>query len=183
VVRWAFAETTKAGEVSPVFDLTGKYAVAVVKSATKKGEQPLADVKARIEPSVRNMKKIDMLAADMSKAITKSQDINMLAGQLGIKVDTTILNFIGFNRSAIGRENEVIGQLFASPTGKTMGPVIGNYGVYFIIIDEVSEPPAKEDFAYELMQKRQQFEQRVTNNLYPNLEKTAKITDNRVKFY
>lgn len=183
VVRWAFAETTKAGEVSPVFDLTGKYAVAVVKSATKKGEQPIEDVKARIEPSVRNMKKIDMLAADMSKAITKSQDINMLAGQLGIKVDTTILNFIGFNRSAIGRENEVIGQLFASPTGKTMGPVIGNYGVYFIIIDEVSEPPAKEDFAYELMQKRQQFEQRVTNNLYPNLEKTAKITDNRVKFY
>lgn len=183
VVRWAFAETTKQGEVSPVFDLTGKYAVAVVKGISKKGQQPVEDVKTRIEPSVRNMKKIDMLAADMTKAIAASKDINLLAGQLGIKVDTTVITFAGFNRSALGRENEIIGGLFNSEKGKVQGPVIGNFGVYFILIDEVSETPAKEDYTYEMMQNKQQFEQRVSSFMYPALEKSAKVEDSRIKFY
>lgn len=183
VVRWAFSEATKVGEVSPVFDLTGKYAVAVVKSASQKGQQPMEDMKTRIEPSVRNMKKMDMLAADMTKAIAASKDINVLAGQLGIKVDTTVLTFSGFNRSAIGRENEIIGNLFNTPKGKLLGPLTGNFGVYFIQVDDVNETPAKEDFTYEAMQDKQQFEQRVSSFMYPALEKSAKITDSRVRFY
>ncbi len=183
VVRWSFAETTKAGEVSPVFDLTGKYAVAVVKGASKKGQQSMEDVKTRIEPSVRNMKKMDMLAADMTKAVAVNKDINALAGQLGIKVDTTVLTFAGFDRSAIGREMEIIGGLFNAEKGKILGPLTGNSGVYFIQVDEVNESPAKEDFTYEMMQNRQQFEQRVASFMYPALEKSAKVTDSRVKFY
>jgi hypothetical protein len=33
------------------------------------------------------------------------------------------------------------------------------------------------------MQQLQNFSQRVTSSMYPALEKTAKITDNRLKFY
>ncbi len=183
MVRWAFAETTKTGEVSPVFDLTGKYAVAVVKGASKKGQQPVEDIKTRIEPSVRNMKKTELVAENMAKALATTKDINALAAQLSAKVDTTVVTFAGFSRSAIGRENEIIGTLFNLPKGQLTGPLTGNFGAYFVIVDDVTEAPTKEDFSYEQMQSKQQFDQRVASFMYPALEKSAKISDSRVKFY
>ena len=48
VVRWAFSENTKNGDISPVFDLQGKYLVGILKNATPKGNVPLELVKSRI---------------------------------------------------------------------------------------------------------------------------------------
>jgi len=49
VVRWAFSENTKIGDISPVFDLQGKYMVAILKNATPKGVVPLDLIKSRLE--------------------------------------------------------------------------------------------------------------------------------------
>ena len=48
VVRWAYAENTKIGDVSPVFDLTGKYVVAILTGISEKGYIPLEKVKERL---------------------------------------------------------------------------------------------------------------------------------------
>jgi peptidyl-prolyl cis-trans isomerase D len=183
MVRWAFAENTKVGEVSPVFDLQGKYGVAVLKAIQPKGQQELKDIKARIEPSVRNMKKVDMLAEKMQKDLATTKDITALAQKLATKLDTTMITFSGFGRTNLGRESEIVGKLFTSKKGEVLGPLTGNYGAYFAFISEVIEAPAKEDFMYEKMQAAQGFSQRVSGNMYTALEKTAKITDNRLKFY
>ena len=50
VVRWAYAENTKIGEVSPVFDLTGKYVIAILTGITNKGYVPLEKVKGQACP-------------------------------------------------------------------------------------------------------------------------------------
>jgi len=183
IVRWAYAESTKTGEVSPVFDLTGKYAVAILKGITKKGVQSMEEVKKRIEPSVKNSKKADMIAEKMTKAYATTKDINALAAQFGSKVDTTVITFLGYSRSALGRENEIIGKLFTLPKGQLTGPLTGNFGAYFVIVDEVTEPATKEDFTMEKMQEKQQFEQRVSSFMYPALQKSAKIVDSRLRFY
>ena len=183
VVRWAFAENTKTGEVSPVFDLSGKYLIAILKRVVEKGQQPLESMKERLEPSVRNMKKASMMADKIKQSMTGTTDINALAAKMGTKVDTTVLTFLGFSRSPIGREMELIGPIFTYKAGQNQGPLTGNYGAYYLTVDEVIEAPAKEDFTLEKTQHSQMFSQRVTTSLYKAIEKTAKIVDNRIKFY
>lgn len=183
IVRWSYAENTKVGEVSPVFDISGKYVIAILKSTSEKGQQPLEDIKQRIEPSVRNMKKIDMMAEKMKQVLTTTKDITALADKLGAKLDTVALTFSGFSRSNLGRESELVGKIFTAKKGELLGPLTGNFGAYFCFINDITEAPAKEDFSYEFTQQLQNFNQRVTGNMYQALEKTAKITDNRMLFY
>ncbi len=183
MVRWAYAENTKVGEVSPVFDLQGKYGIAVLKGIAKKGQQDLNDIKSRIEPSVKNMKKIDMLAEKMQKTLATTKDITALADKLSAKVDTSLVTFAGTSRSNIGREGEVVGKIFASKQGDLLGPLVGNFGAYFVYVAEIPEVPSKEDFSYEKMIQTQNFMQRVSGSLFTTLEKTAEIKDNRLMFY
>jgi parvulin-like peptidyl-prolyl isomerase len=112
VVRWAFAENTKIGDVSPVFDLTGKYVVAILTGITDKGYMPLEKVKDRIAQNVRNEKKIEMLADRISKTMQSVKNFDQLALHFQAKIDSARLSFGGYNNSAIGREPELVGQLF-----------------------------------------------------------------------
>lgn len=183
MVKWAFSESTKLNEVSPVFDLSGKYGIAVLKNITEKGQQKLENIKARIEPSVKTMKKIEMMVDKMKTELAVTKDISAIASKLNSKLDTAMVTFSGYNRSNIGREPEIVGQLFSSKKGELLGPLTGTNGAYFVFINDVVEAPGKDNLSYEKMQLMQNFNQRVTSNMYPAIEKSAKITDNRLKFY
>ena len=183
MVRWSFAENTKVGEVSPVFDLSGKYAIAVLKGITKKGAQPLEAIKSRIEPSVRNMKKIDMAAEKLKQAMSGTNDIAGVAARLNAKIDTSMISMSGYSQSNVGREMEVVGKLFTMKKNELQGPLVGNFGAYCVYITDVMEAPAKDNFTMEKMQQEQSFGQRAIGGIYPALEKTSKISDNRLRFY
>lgn len=183
IVRWAYAETTKVGEVSPVFDVQGKYAIAILKRISQKGLQPLESLKDRIEPSVKNYKKVEMLSEKMKKESGKITDLNALAAKFNTKVDTAVFAFLGTNRSALGREGSIIGKIFTYKKGELIGPLTGNFAAFFLVVDEISEPAPKEDFTYEMNQLQQSFQGRVTGNLYTAIQKTAKVVDNRILFY
>jgi hypothetical protein len=185
VIRWSFSENVKIGEVSPVFDLSGKYAVAILKNTSEKGVPTLEKIKDRIEPSVRNVKKIEMLAEKMKKALQTSKDIYLLAQNLNSKVDTVGVSFAGFGGSAIGREVEIIGEIFSGTMkkGELYGPLTGNFGAYFVIIDNIPDVPKKDDFTYERTQMQGMFESRVNGKFYQIMQNAAKIEDNRPMFY
>ncbi|MBN1199757.1 MAG: SurA N-terminal domain-containing protein [Bacteroidales bacterium] len=183
VVRWAFAEQTKVGEVSPVFDLQGTYAVALLKNRYPAGYQPLDKLKERIEPNVKNMKKIEIMANRISEAMKGISDLNDLASSFTTRIDTATVTFTGMNRTMIGRENEVMGELFALPEGEMKGPFQGNFGVYVVIVDKNMEAPPTDNFSYELKTDTQGWNTRVSNSLYDALKKQAEIEDHRELFY
>ena len=183
IVRWAYAENTKIGEVSPVFELTGKYVVAVLKWATPKGEQTLESVKPRIESSVKNAKKIELLVERMKKESEKTKDLYALADAIHSKVDTTVLTFSGYSRTQLGNEQEITGKICGMKTGVLNGPLTGNFGAYFVIVDEIMEALPKEDFSQDKAQAEQVLQSRVGNQVYDVLEKVATINDNRMMFY
>ncbi|MFH1159433.1 MAG: peptidylprolyl isomerase [bacterium] len=183
IVRWAFAEQTKPGEVAPVFDLTGVFAVVILKDRFAKGTQPLEKIKARIEPNVKNVKKIEIMSQRLQEAMKTNTDLYALAGSFGAKVDTTTLTFTGMNRAPIAREYEVAGTLFTLPTGQVKGPFSGNFGVYVVVVDQVLPPPSTEDFYYEKRIRDQGFTNRVGNSLYDALKNQSEIEDFRVLFY
>ncbi len=183
IVRWAYAEKTAIGEISPVFDLTGKYVVAILKDKTEKGLQPLDKIKPRIEPAVRNVKKIELLAKQMEEVMKQTKDFTAMAAQLNTRIDTTIVTFISMNQYPITRDAEVVGKLFTLPVNTIQGPLQGTMGAYLVIIDETQEAPPKDDFTYERSQAVQAFNGRATNGLFEALKKSADIKDNRLMFY
>jgi peptidyl-prolyl cis-trans isomerase D len=183
VVRWAYSENTKIGDVSPVFDLTGKYVVAILMGINDKGYIPLEKVKDRIQQSVRNEKKGAMLAGQLTKAMKTVKDLNQLAMQFKSKVDTINLTFGGFNNSAIGREPEIVGQLFTCKQGELTGPLKGKYGTYVVIIDNINTVPEKQDFTMERMQQLSGFENRASGLIFETIKKAGKIKDNRKNFF
>jgi peptidyl-prolyl cis-trans isomerase D len=183
IVRWAYAEKTAIGEVSPVFDLTGKYVVALLKDKTDKGLQPLDKIKPRIEPAVRNVKKIEILAKQMEEVMKKTTDFTAMAAQLNTRIDTTVVTFISMNQYPITRDADMVGKLFSLPANKIQGPIQGTMGAYIVIIDEIVEAPPKDDFSFERSQAVQAFTGRATNGLFEALKKSADIQDNRLMFY
>lgn len=184
IVRWSFREGIKVGEVSPVFDLTGRYVVAILKSVIDKGEMPLDKIKERIEPNVKTQKKIEMMAEQMKKAMTPGMDINALAAKYTVPVDTSSINFMGgFSRSQITREYELYGQIYSLKPGILAGPLVGKYGAYYVILDETIPAPPTEDYSNIMAQKLNSYSGRVTSNLYESIRKTADIKDNRLNFY
>lgn len=183
LVRWAFAETTKVGEVSPVFDISGKYVVAVLKDAMEKGIMSLDKIKGRIEPSVKNEGKVKLLTEKMAKAFLSTKNLYDLANYVKSKVDTTTLTFAGYSRTVLARENEIVGELFTLKKGTVNGPLEGKFGSYFVLIDDIVEPPPREDFSYEKRMLLNSFESRVANRAFDALKKTAVTKDDRLRFY
>jgi len=184
VVRWAFADQTKVGEVSPVFDLQGNYAVALLKNRLPEGNQPLDNIKERIETNVKNMKRIEIMAGRITEAMNGITDLNDLASNFMTRIDTATVKFTGMNRTMIGRENELLGELFALPAGNNMqGPLQGNFGVYVVMIDNNVAAPETEDYSYEMNTDIQGWNNRVSNSLFDAMKKQATIEDHRELFY
>ena len=183
LVRWAFSENVKIGEVSPVFDLSGKYVVANLKNTYDKGLLPLEKIKERIEPNVKNYKKIELLTEKMKKAFANQKDLYMLAAEFNAKVDTTDIMFSGYGRSAIANDGDVVGTLFTLKTGVVSGPFTGKFGAYFVIVDSRTELAKKEDFSAEKAKLIDDFTSRSANSSFMTLMKIANIKDNRSKFF
>ncbi len=183
LVRWAFNETTKIGDVSPVFDMTGKYVVAILKGVMDKGLIPLDKVKDRLEQNVRNQKKIEMLSERVAKAMETNKDLYFLAGEFSAKVDTVGLAFSGYSPTAIGREFELVGEISDYKPATLNGPLMGKYGVFVVHVDDIIPPQPTQDYMQILNQFQSSFNNKVTTALYESLRKAAVIKDNRRNFY
>jgi peptidyl-prolyl cis-trans isomerase D len=183
LVRWVYSENSNIGDVSPVFDMNGKYVVVILKNTLDKGPIPLDKLKERIEPNVKNFKKIEMTAEKLNKSFQTKKDLTLLATEFGAKVDTTDIKFTGYGRSAIANEGEIVGELYTVQKEVLLGPLVGNYGLYLAKVIDIVEPAKKEDFTMERMQMINAFGSRVANGAYPAIEKNFKVTDNRARFF
>lgn len=183
IVRWAYAEKTKIGEASPVFDLTGKYVVAVLTGIADKGYIPLDKVKKKIEQGAMNEKKLSMLEERIKKSMTTTKDLYALANMYGTKVDTSKQSFGAYGNNAISRDGDVSGLLYTLKTGVVSGPYMGKYNVYVVIIDNITEPPKTDNFTGIKNQLLDGFSSRVSSGLFEAIKKNAVIKDSRAKFY
>ncbi|MDP4281243.1 MAG: SurA N-terminal domain-containing protein [Bacteroidota bacterium] len=183
VVRWAFSKNAKTGDISSVFDLSGKYAVAELKAITPKGYIPLAQIKDRIQGGVRNDKKIEMMKDRLAQAMKSVKDLNALASQFNIKVDTSSITFSGYSPSRISRESEVVGTLFTMKKGQLVGPLKGKTAAFVVNIDDIITPAIPVDLRPLKDQLQNNFSNQVMGSLYEAIKKNSKIKDNRINFY
>lgn len=182
IIRWAYYDGIELGEVSPVFDIGGKYVVAVLTAVREKGVLPLDQMKDNIKNFVMNEKKASMIKDRMKNA---GSDINQIAREFGTKVDTSLnTTFSSRNIPGFGSEFQVIGEIFAMNEGELSQPIQGNGAVFVIQLDRFYEPPQTADLKANRDQLQNSFRSRLSNNpMLTAIQKNTKIEDNRIKFF
>lgn len=185
IIQWAYVEGIDAGSVSQVYTMDDKYIVAVVTNVKTKGIPEMEDLREVLEPLVRTDLKGDLVVENMKNASSGTQDLAQLATKLNAKVDTVGgLTFTARNVSSFGNETNVLSKIFTMEPGQFAGPIKGNNSAFFVIVDDITAPDAKEDNKSYKKQMLQTFNSKVTNNTFvKSLEEKADIIDNRVIFY
>jgi peptidyl-prolyl cis-trans isomerase D len=186
IVKWAFAGKTKEGTVSDIFDYEDKIVVAALVSINEKGIQPLEDVKEDIEILVRREAKAKYL---LDKLKGKS-DFAAIASENGIMPDTIdFLSFKTYSLPKYGPEPYVQGRMTVAEVGKTVGPVKGDQGVYFFVVDKVNEAPEETNFQQQIQAHNNLMRQRVRGRdqqggeIYEAVVEKAEVEDFRRFFY
>lgn len=182
IIRWAFHEKIKLGEISPVFDVGGSYVVAVLTNIREKGIMPLEQMKDNLTSFVKNEKKAEIIK---EKIKTSGGDIYQIAQQFNTKADTNLsLTFSARNIPGFGSEYQVIGSIFGMKPGEQSEPIQGNGAVFVVNLDRFVEPPALESYSVYRDQLRNSISSRlIAGTILNALQEKAKIEDNRLLFF
>lgn len=183
IVHWAFNEKTEKGTISSVFDLDGRYLVAVLKEAREKGTPSLEQLKEFIEPLVKRDKKAENIIAAINKTIKTLPDLENGYMALGMRADTNEVAFAASNLPGYGKEDEVIGTLFTMKAGQMSKPVKGNQAVFILVADQIIAAAPKTDFTPEKQMISNAFRTRAQREPAEALKRKADIEDHRLLFY
>lgn len=184
ILRWAYDEKTKKGDVSTqVFDLQGKYVVALLVEKREKGIATLDQVKKYIEPLVKREKKAEIIINKVNSAAGSTKDINALAAKLNAAVDTAAnLTFQAYNYPKYGPEPELIGTIFTLKPNVLSTAIKGGMAVYIVNVDGFTPAPPVQNINAIKAQLGSYFQQRIGNEVYTTLKDKAEIKDNRLIF-
>lgn len=152
IVKWAFEEETKVGDVKS-FDTANGYIVARVTKMTKKGLKTPEEASAEVTPILRKRKQAE-------KIMSQIKDSNLVAvgAAFGQSVQkATSINMSNPIISGGGREPKIVGAAFAMQEGEVSKPLQGETGVYMIKLLERNEAqalPSYRSIAKEETEKR-----------------------------
>lgn len=178
-----FLETAKVGDISPVIELDSDFLVAAVDEIQSEGYRPFEEVRAQIEPRLRNELKSAILAERMQSAL--GTGIDGLADALDTSVQVAEqLSFSNMIVSGIGRDPIFVGTALGLDEGEMSGVITGQNAVYVIHIDRREEPgvltdEAREALSIQLLTQRQNI---VRSQWITFLHDEADIVDNRRLF-
>lgn len=182
IVRWAFDDNTKVGDISTVFDLDDMYVVALLTKEVEEGYLPSEDIAERYNYIIRKEKKGNMLAEQAKAYGTDYQ--KMIDNMKGEKTTVENVTFEGRGFGNFGVEDKVIGTVVSMKEGETSEPIIGGNGLYVVKVTKQEKAAAPADYASIEREKRSQFNNQILNQgAYSALKDNVKIEDNSVLFY
>jgi len=179
LIRWAYK--AKQGEISKAYELENKFLVAHLVEIKEKGTASIEQVKPQIESEVRRIKKFEMIAEKMKAAGTT---IDAIASKMAVQAMTAEnINYASPFIQNVGSEPDVVGTVFTLKKGELSKPIKGNAGVMVVEVTDFKEPPATKDYTANKKQLMQGLQQRSQFEVFNALKESAKISDNRGKFY
>ena len=179
-----FLETAEEGDVTEVIELNDRFIVAEVQDVTPEGYQPFEDVRAQIEPRLRNEMKADIQEERMSEAFEQT-GFDGLADALNSTVRTASgLSYSNMVVPGIGRDPKFVGAALGMSSGDTSNILRGENAVYVIRVTAINDPAPLEPAEYsrirEQLERRRQ--QQVRSQWITSLRESADIDDNRRLF-
>lgn len=182
IIRWAFNDKIEKGSVSSIFDLDNRYIVAAVKEVREEGIPSMEEIKDRVQEIASREKKAEMFISEFKTA--GSANIEQLASKTGLDVqEANAYRFTMLNLPGVGAEPAVVGQASVLAVNTLSDPIKGNGGVFVIVVDERIPAEIPQEMSMTQRQIKNSFNSKVNNELFPALEKKAKVEDNRFLFY
>jgi peptidyl-prolyl cis-trans isomerase D len=184
IIRWAFNEETKVGDVAPeVYQLQDMFLVVGLKDVKEKGILSFEQAKPYIESQVKNEKKAQILMEKAEKLQASNKTLETFAAAASVQIDSAMaVDFASPYFAGAGPEMRVIGQLSSVKQVGLQKPVRGFNGVYVVNVDRVYTRPAKEDVKLIQQQYKTKALQK-TQMLLQVLQRKANITNNFAIFY
>jgi hypothetical protein len=181
IVRWAFDENTKIGDMSKVFELENMYVVAVLTKIVPEGYIPYEDLIERNAVQIRKAKKGEMIAA---KAKAYGTDYDKMVKELGgEKTSVENITMEGRGYGSFGVEEKIGGTTMGMKEGVYSAPIEG--GNAFAIVKVTSTTPAGAA-DYEALRKEHvsRFNNAILNGShYSAMLDNAKVKNNGILFF
>ncbi|MFP9112523.1 peptidylprolyl isomerase [Flavobacterium sp. RHBU_3] len=178
VVRWAYSDDTKIGDVKK-FDTSKGSVVVSLKAINEKGVLPLEEAKTSVLPIVRNEKKAKIIREKMKgatlEAVAQSAGASV-ASATGVTLASPMI-------MGVGPEIKVVGKAFGLAAGKTSALIDGQSGVFIIRTKNIEKAPALPSDAAIVNRLNSQGRGGLDGRFAQALKDKAKIEDDRAKFY
>lgn len=182
IVRWAFDDKTKVGDVSSIFELDNMFVVAALTEIVPEGYAPIEKIAEQSKYQILNKKKGEVAVEKMKACGT---DYDRMVSELG--AESTTVNDVNLESRGVGNfgvESDIVGTIMGMKEGAVEGPIAGNTSAFVIKNVKIAGTPENVDLSSIHREKKAQFDNKVLNNgVYNALRNNAKIEDNRVLFY
>lgn len=182
LVTWAFDKNTVLKDFKRFdVEINGKraYVVAVLTGKTDKKEAFLSALNSlEITEKLKNKKKAEILKEKI-KGSTIEEIAKVRNTNPATISNVTIAKPMLIN---VGNEPKVVAAMSALKEGELSSPVVGEKGVFVVLLNKKELPPKLDN--YSTFEK--QIEDKLKGSSYQFfdvLKKSAKIEDNRAKFY
>ncbi len=186
VVRWAYADERKAGDISEPFPVANntKLVVARLVTISEEGTATVEDMRLKLTDAVRNEKKAEILRKKFEEAKAGASTLDAIAKKLGTNV--LALPYQQFNTenvTSIGPAPTLLGYLYGTDVKVISEPVKDKNGVYVFRLDEKTKAKLPEDLSQTKQQMLGEVQNSSDTRANDALKKHADIKDFRYKFY
>ena len=183
IVRWAFSDDTKVGDVSKVFQNENQYIVALSTGATSKDNVKVDDFRDELTARVRGDKKAEQIMKKLGGIAGTLEQIAQKYGAGALVETANDLTLAQGTLTSAGADPTAIGKAFGLKAGKRSKPFKGDGGVF--IMENVSSTPAPAiaDLTAYKNSAKMMAAQRTSFYINEAIKDNAKVVDNRAKFY
>jgi peptidyl-prolyl cis-trans isomerase D len=157
----------------------------VLAQIREKDKSNFDDFKDRVEIDFRKDKKAEMLLEKVNTAMTGATKLQDIGTKLQVPVTPiTAQTFENNNIAYVGPDNLMVGAIFGTTsTGKIIGPVKGDNGVYVYSLTKFNPAPAIQDYSQYKNEIQMQLSQRLESGSLDALKDIKNVKDNRFMFY
>ncbi|MEK9851431.1 MAG: peptidylprolyl isomerase [Flavobacteriaceae bacterium] len=179
IVRWAYDDETRIGDVQRFTLSSGGYAVVQLTAINKKGLASIDEVGAEVRNKILQDKKAALIEKQYA-----NETLEALAEKEVFTLETaSAIN--QQNQTLVGAGNEayVVGAAFTMEEGAVSGLIQGERGMYKIKVLKKNEAEPLEDYLQYSREYLRDASFRLLENIFVALESNAAIEDNRALYY
>ena len=176
IVKWTFNEDRAEGDIS-VFSTNTAHIVVILENIFEEGVAPLDKVEDEVRAEVLKEKKAEILTAKINSAMADGITMDDLAAAVGGEVKPQATSMNGTALSGVGAEPEVIGTMMGINVGEVSKPIVGNSGVFVVLVQEELPFAPKENYNDEKNQLVESIRGLVASQVFESLKKDADIED------
>lgn len=183
VVRWAFADKTKPGEVSPVFEVDDQYVVAALVSKQEKGYAKVNDIREELTAAVRNELKAQKIIDKLKGASGSLEQVAAKYGPEAVVKTATGVTFASNTLEGLGFDPIATGKAFGLKQGTRSKAFEGQTGVVMVELLQLDKINFTGDMSGVKKQMENMRSGRAEGSVFQLIRDRADIKDERIKFF